>query len=307
VMVASGRPLDALTPTLGLFAAAAFRLMPSVSRILSAVQTVRSADPVINNLYAEIQLLERAPAPELVARLPFREALTLEHVAFQYEGAASPAVRDVSLTVPRGSCIGIIGESGAGKSTLVDIILGLFAPDSGAVRLDGVDIQTSPRGWQDQIGYVSQSIYLTDDTLRRNVAFGVPKEAIDDVAIGRALRGAQLEEFVRELPDGLDTVVGERGVRLSGGQRQRIGIARALYHDPPVLVLDEATSSVDTITERSIMESVRALQGTKTILIVAHRLSTVEQCDRLFRLDRGRLIAEGDAAAVLHRAAGGAS
>lgn len=306
VMIATGRPLDALLPTLGVFAAAAFRVMPSVSRVLSAVQTVRVADPVINNLYAEIEFLEREPAPRRGDLIPFHEVLTLEGVGFRYPATAAPALRDVSLTVPRGTSVGIIGGSGAGKSTLVDIILGLFAPETGTVRVDGVDIQTNLRGWQDQIGYVPQSIYLTDDTLRRNVAFGVAKGEIDEAAVCHALRAAQLEGFVNALPEGLDTVVGERGVRLSGGQRQRIGIARALYHDPPVLVLDEATSSVDTMTERGVMESVRALHGAKTILIVAHRLSTVEHCDRLFRLEHGRLVVEGDATLVLDKVAGGA-
>jgi ABC-type multidrug transport system fused ATPase/permease subunit len=161
------------------------------------------------------------------------------------------------------------------------------------VRVDGVDIQTNLRGWQDQIGYVPQSIFLTDDTLRRNVAFGLAPEKIDEAAIQSAIRAAQLEEFVASLPDGLDTVVGERGVRLSGGQRQRIGIARALYHDPPVLVLDEATSALDTLTEQGVMQAVNRLHGQKTILIVAHRLSTVASCDRLFRLEEGRMVAQG--------------
>jgi len=183
----------------------------------------------------------------------------------------------------------------------VDVILGLLTPVSGTVKVDGCDIQTNLRGWQDQIGYVSQTIFLTDDSLRRNVAFGLPEEHIDDEAVRRAIHAAQLDQFVSELPQGLDTVVGERGVRLSGGQRQRIGIARALYHRPSVLVLDEATSSLDSATERGVMDAVRALHGDKTILIVAHRLSTVEHCDRLYRLERGRLVEEGEAAVLLGR------
>lgn len=306
VMVARGRALDALLPTLGLFAAAAFRLMPSVSRILGAVQTVRFSVPVIDAFYAELALLEMAEPPKRGALLPFNESLSLEGVGFRYPAAAGWALSDVTLSIPRGSSVGFIGSSGAGKSTLVDIILGLLSPETGTVRVDGIDIRANLRGWQDQIGYVAQSIYLTDDTLRRNVAFGLPSDKIDEAAVLRALRAAQLEDFVNELPQGLDTVVGERGIRLSGGQRQRIGIARALYHDPPVLVLDEATSSVDIMTERGVMESVRALHGAKTILIVAHRASTVEHCDRLFRIDRGKLVKEGDAASVLGKMAGGA-
>jgi ABC-type multidrug transport system fused ATPase/permease subunit len=170
------------------------------------------------------------------------------------------------------------------------------------VRVDGVDIQTSLRGWQDQIGYVPQTIYLTDDTLRRNIAFGLAADAIDDTAVARAIEGAQLGSFVRELPDGVNTIVGERGVRLSGGQRQRIGIARALYHNPSVLVLDEATSSLDMATERSVMDTVRGLRAEKTVIIIAHRLSTVEGCDRLFRIEGGRLVDEGETAGVMKRA-----
>lgn len=293
VMIATGRQVDTLLPTLGLFAAAAFRLMPSVSRVLSAVQIVRVADPVINNLYGEIKFLEREPAPMRANPFPFRDSLCLEGVSFTYPSSEASVLRDISLKIPRGSSVGFIGGSGAGKSTLIDVILGLFTPGTGTVAVDGVDIQRNIRGWQDQIGYVPQSIYLTDDTLRRNVAFGLAEDEIDDAAVRRALRAAQLEAFVSGLPDGVETIVGERGIRLSGGQRQRIGIARALYNDPPVLVLDEATSSVDNVTERGLMDSVRALHGEKTILIVAHRLSTVEHCDKLFRLDRGCLLEEG--------------
>jgi ABC-type multidrug transport system fused ATPase/permease subunit len=206
------------------------------------------------------------------------------------------ALHDVSLSIPRGASIGFIGGSGAGKSTLVDVILGLLTPVAGAVLVDGIDIQTHTRGWQDQIGYVPQSVFLTDDTLRRNIAFGLPDKQIDDGAVRRALAAAQLDELVEQAPNGLDTFVGERGVRLSGGQRQRIGIARALYRDPAVLVLDEATSSLDTVTERGVMDAVRALRGEKTLLVVAHRLSTVEHCDRLLRLERGKVVEDSPAA-----------
>jgi ABC-type multidrug transport system fused ATPase/permease subunit len=198
----------------------------------------------------------------------------------------------MTLRIRKGESVGFVGPSGSGKSTLVDVILGLLTPGCGQVLVDAEDIQKNLRAWQDQIGYVPQSIYLTDDTLRRNVAFGLASEAIDDTAVAHAVRAAQLEEFVAALPKGLETIVGERGVRLSGGQRQRIGIARALYHDPAVLVLDEATSALDTATEEGVMQAVTALHGSKTLLIVAHRLSTVAHCDRLFRLEQGRIAAE---------------
>lgn len=299
VIIVQGKPMEALLPTLGLFAAAAFRLMPSVNRILGAVQSVRFSLPVIDTLHSELCLLDNASPPLRGQPLPFKKELVLDQVRFNYPSAETQALRGVSLTIPRGVSAGFIGGSGAGKSTLVDIILGLLTPVSGSIKIDGVNIQTNLRGWQDQIGYVPQSIYLTDDTLRRNVAFGLPNDQIDETAVWRAIRSAQLEQFVNDLPLGLDTVVGERGIRLSGGQRQRIGIARALYHDPLVLVLDEATSSLDTTTERGVMEAVRALQGEKTLLIVAHRLSTVEHCDRLFRLEQGEVVEEGDTAVVL--------
>ena len=205
----------------------------------------------------------------------------------------------LALRIRAGEAVGFIGTSGAGKSTLVDILLGLLKPDAGMVLVDGIDIEEGLRSWQDQIGYVPQSIYLTDDWLRRNVAFGLPDERIDDAAVAQALRAARLAEFVESLPQGAETVVGERGVRLSGGQRQRIGIARALYHDPAVLVLDEATSSLDSATEGEVMESVQALTGRKTVIIVAHRLGTVERCNTIYRLAGGRITEHGTPADVI--------
>lgn len=299
VMIKQGKPLAALLPTLGLFAAAAFRVMPSITRVLGAIQNVNFSLPVINTLYSEFGLLDATKVPQQGLPLPLTRVLTLDQISFCYPAAATLALCGVSLSIPRGTSVGFIGGSGAGKSTLVDIILGLLTPDSGVVKVDGMDIQTHLRSWQDQIGYVPQTIYLTDDTLRRNVAFGLPTEQIDETAVWRAIRAAQLEQFVNDLPQGLDTLVGERGIRLSGGQRQRIGIARALYHDPAVLVLDEATSSLDTTTERGVMEAVNALHGDKTILIVAHRLSTVEYCDRLYRLEQGKVVEEGATAVML--------
>ena len=239
-----------------------------------------------------------AAADERVA-MPFRGVVALENVSYRYPKGHLNVVDGINLSIPHGSSIGLVGGSGAGKSTLVDIILGLLPPAAGRVTVDGVDISTNIRGWQNLVGYVPQTIYLCDDTLRRNVAFGVPDDKIDDAAVARALRAAQLEAFVAEQPEGVQTVVGERGVRLSGGQRQRIGIARALYHDPQMLVLDEATSALDNETEQGVMRSVEALQGAKTLLIVAHRLSTVAKCDRLYRLENGRIVQSGTFAEVV--------
>ena len=299
-MLAQNRALEAVLPTLGLFAAAAFRLMPSVNRVLGAIQSLRYGLPVIDILHTELNLSTLETANTRTSSTPFRTTLELRQITYAYPEAAESALKDLSLTIQHGETIGFIGTSGAGKSTLVDILLGLLTPDAGEVWVDGVNIQENLRNWQDQIGYVPQSIFLTDDTLRNNVAFGLANEQIDDTAVWRAIRAAQLEEFVTSLPDGLETLVGERGIRLSGGQRQRIGIARSLYHDPAVLVLDEATSSLDTATEREVMQAVRTLHGNKTVLIVAHRLSTVEHCDRLYRLRHGRLAAEGSPDAMLH-------
>lgn len=300
-MIGQGKPMEALLPALGLFAAAAFRFMPSINRVLNAIQNLRYSLPAVDTIHNEFRLLDGAMAPRRGLPLLFNESLTLHQVSFRYPLSDLQALHDISLSIPRGSAVGFIGGSGAGKSTLADIVLGLLTPVSGAVRVDGIDIQTNLRGWQDQIGYVPQSIFLTDDTLRRNIAFGLSSGNIDETAVLRAIRAAQLEQFVIDLPQGLDTIVGERGIRLSGGQRQRIGIARALYHDPSVLVLDEATSSLDIATERDFMQAVRALRGDKTLLIVAHRLSTVEQCDRLYRLEHGKVVEEGETSAVLSR------
>ena len=299
VVLWQGHPLEALVPTLGLFAVGAFRLLPSVNRLIGAVQNIRYGLPAIAVLHSELALLRNTHGPERGRLLPFRDSLKLERVVFRYPSTETDTICGITLQIARGTAVGFIGSTGTGKTTLVDIILGLLTPNSGRILVDGIDIRGHERGWQDQIGYVPQSIFLTDDSLRRNIAFGLPNEQIDDDAIWRAVRAAQLETFVNESPAGLDTMVGERGVRLSGGQRQRVGIARALYHDPSVLVLDEATSALDGVTEREFMETIRTLRGTKTIIIIAHRLSSVEGCDRLFRLDQGRVVEEGETATVL--------
>ena len=301
-MVLQKQSFTEIIPTLGLFAAAAFRVMPSINRLLGALQTLLYSRAIIASVYADFKL-DAPDETELVTGIPFSERLELRSVTFQYPTASAPSLQQVSLVVRRGEAVGFVGPSGAGKSTLVDVILGLFAPTAGLVLVDGQDIQKNLRNWQNQIGYVPQSIYLTDDTLRRNVAFGLGDENIDENSVRNAIRLAQLEEFVSSLPENLDTVVGERGVRLSGGQRQRIGIARALYHNPSILVLDEATSSLDTPTEHGVMQAVQALQGSKTVIIVAHRLSTVEYCDRLYRIESSRLIEEGTFDEVVKRSA----
>ena len=300
VMLWSQRPLAALIPSLGLFATAAFRLLPSVNRLAQATQNLRYSASVINVLQRDLALTGPVSLPTS-DRIPFRDAIVVDGVTFCFPNNPTPALDNVTIRIPYGSSVGIVGGSGAGKSTAVDILLGLLDPTAGKVTVDGIDIHHQLRGWQNLIGYVPQSIYLCDDSLRRNVAFGVPSERIDEAALDRAIRAASLDTFVATLPAGLETLVGERGVRLSGGQRQRIGIARALYHDPEVLVLDEATSALDTATESDVMAAVNSLHGRKTLVIVAHRLSTVEQCDVLVRLEHGRLVKTGSYADVVPR------
>jgi ATP-binding cassette, subfamily B, bacterial PglK len=282
--------IDHIIPTLALFAAAAFRLMPSVNRTLASIQSLRYNLPVIDLLYEESKLQNTASTPVNTKIITFNKEIKLIDISYKYPTSSKFALRNINLNIKIGESVGFIGSSGSGKSTLIDVILGLLAPVEGKIMLDGIDIQTNLRSWQDQIGYVPQSIFLTDDTLRRNVAFGLADNLIDDEAVSRAVKAAQLEAFVSSLPDRLETIIGERGVRLSGGQRQRIGVARALYHDPSILVLDEATSALDTTTEAEVMAAVTALHGKKTVVIVAHRLSTLENCDRIYKLDHGILI-----------------
>ena len=299
VMVWQGTPSDRLVPMLGLFAMVAFRMLPSVNHITSAITRLRHADPMLESLSKELSLADAAPSGKPAKPMRFQQEIQLEKVSYRYPGTKGSVVDAVSLRIPHGASIGIVGGSGAGKSTLIDVILGLLPPSAGRVKVDGDDIHANLRGWQDMIGYVSQSIFLCDESIRRNVAFGVAEEDIDDAAVQRALKAAQLDEFVASLPAGAETFVGERGVRLSGGQRQRVGIARALYHDPKVLVLDEATSALDTETEKGVMAAVNALHGAKTLIIVAHRLTTVAHCDMLYRLEKGRVVQSGSYAEVV--------
>jgi ABC-type multidrug transport system fused ATPase/permease subunit len=299
-MVLSGQELTGILPVLGLFGAAAFRLLPAVNRSILSAQTINLNRPLVDGVAADLGLsISTTSTPSVHSHLA--SSISVRDLSFSYEMTSTQALAGVSIDIARGEAVGLVGPSGSGKSTLVDILLGLLEPTSGRVLVDGSDIHDNLRGWQDQIGYVPQSIFLTDDTLLRNVAFGLPKDQIDNDAVKSAIRSAQLEDFVASLPDGLDTIVGERGVRLSGGQRQRIGIARALYNNPDVLVLDEATSSLDTETEHGVMQAVQALQGEKTVIIVAHRLSTVEYCDRLYRLENARIVDEGTFSEVTSR------
>jgi ABC-type multidrug transport system fused ATPase/permease subunit len=216
--------------------------------------------------------------------------IEVSNMSYKYPGARDFSLNNISLIIPRNSSVALVGESGAGKTTLADIILGLLKPTEGTVFVDGKDIFSDLRGWQNKVGYIPQTINLLDDSICRNVAFGIPDSEIDDIKVWNALEAAQLKSFVEQLPDGLNTLIGERGARLSGGQRQRIGIARALYCEPEVLVLDEATSSLDGETESEVMKAIANIKGKKTIIIIAHRLSTIQSCDTIFELQTGKLI-----------------
>ena len=291
-MIGSGDSVSQILPVLGLFAATSFRIIPSINRILASIQTLGYSKPIIRSVFDDLQLLVPV-TPKTGTEIQFSTSVCFENVSFKYSNAVGNANENLSFCIGKGEAVGIIGHSGAGKSTLVDILLGLLQPTAGAVLVDGVDIQNNLRSWQNHIGYVPQTIYLVDDTLARNVAFGLPGEMVDHDAIARSIKAAQLDEFVSSLPDGLDTIVGERGVRLSGGQRQRIGIARALYNDPEILVLDEATSSLDTETEQGVMDAVKELLGTKTIVIIAHRTTTVSYCTKVYKMDKAQIVGSG--------------
>jgi ABC-type multidrug transport system fused ATPase/permease subunit len=282
-------------PTLGVVAFSVMRLLPALQQIYSSLASIRGATAVLDHIHADYTAARTVPPPAPAAaapRLDLTRDLALSGIGYAYPGAGRPALSDLTLTIPARRTIGIVGGTGAGKTTLVDIILGLLTPQAGEIRVDGTALTPATlRAWQDTLGYVPQSIYLTDASIAANIAFGVPPEAIDMAAVERAARIAALHDFVAaELPRGYDTVVGERGVRLSGGQRQRIGIARAVYRDPSVLILDEATSALDNITERVVMEAVANLQGEKTVILIAHRLTTVRGCDAILMMERGRVV-----------------
>jgi ATP-binding cassette, subfamily B, bacterial PglK len=285
---------EEVIPIIGLFSIASFRMMPSSNRVLNSLQRIRHGAPAVDLISEEMSLLRFDDfIKNKRQKLEFNKKIQLKNVSFSYPNSELITLQNINIDIKIGDFIGIIGKSGAGKSTLVDIILGLLEPQAGGIYVDKIDIKSNLKGWQHKIGYVPQNIYLTDDTLRRNIAFGIDDSEINDASLNNAISNSQLEEFVNSLPSGINSMVGERGVRISGGQRQRIGIARALYHNPEVLVLDEATSSLDVETEKKIMQSINLLIGSKTIIIVSHRYTTVSECNHIYRLDKGKIIADG--------------
>jgi len=299
LMITHGGDLASILPVLGLYAFASLRLFPALQMIYTASATLRFSRPVLDKLHQDMMRNEAPPPPAVpaaeVAPMRLHERLEFADVRYAYPRAERTALQGLSLTIPARTTVGIVGGTGAGKTTAVDLVLGLLEPQAGEIRVDGRAVTAENlRAWQNAIGYVPQQIFLIDDSVSANIAFGQPKKRIDQAAVERAARIAELHDFVTtEMPQGYDTLVGERGVRLSGGQRQRIGIARALYHDPDVLILDEATSALDNLTERAVMDAVHNLGHAKTIVLIAHRLSTVRGCDTIFMLEKGRLIAQG--------------
>ena len=286
-------------PIIALYAFAGYRLMPALQNVYANLSKLRFADAALNTLYNDFTRLGPDSQGSLSRQCPVplgvNNAIELDHLRYSYPGAERPALRNLTLTIPARTTIGLVGATGSGKTTTVDIILGLLTPGAGTLKVDGTPITVdNVCAWQRNIGYVPQHIYLADDTVAANIAFGQPPERIDQAAVERAARIANLHDFVvSDMPQGYATRVGERGVRLSGGQRQRIGIARALYHDPEVLILDEATSALDNLTEQAVMEAVHNLGHRKTIILIAHRLTTVRECDTIFLLEKGELKGQG--------------
>lgn len=284
---------DALS-VLGLFAYAGLRIQPSLQRIITGLNNIKYSTAPLADLHTDLVAVEKMSTPaDDVDPLPFDNAIVLRDVSFKYEGTSRDALTGINLTINRGEEIGICGPTGGGKTTLVDLITGLLTPTTGEITVDGQDLRRHARRWQRNLGVVPQAVFLTDDTLRRNIALGIPDREIDEAAVNRAIELAQLTDFIGSLPDGFDTTVGERGVRLSGGQRQRIAIARALYHNPAVLVFDEGTSALDTATEAALMRAVENLRGERTIIHIAHRLSTVQNSDKVIFIEEGCVSAVG--------------
>lgn len=296
---------DQLVSVLGVFALTSIRLVPAASNLLSSLGNVRGGTASMDRLYFDLKQLETSSQnPQnsyFSASLSstskntfnFKKQITLKSVTYQYPNASKKSLNKISLVLKKGESIGLIGKSGAGKTTLVDVILGLLIPQDGDIFVDEVSVYDNLRHWQNMLGYVPQSIFLIDDTLERNIAFGVPDELIDQERIRKAIQIAQLSELVEQLPNRLKTEVGERGVLLSGGQRQRVGIARAIYHEREILIFDEATAALDNETESFVTEAIKALSGIKTMIIIAHRLSTIEHCDRIYEMQGGQILRSG--------------
>ena len=302
LQIASGKEVAAMITQIGVFAVAAMRLLPSANRINNYLTSISYFEPffmgVSDNLQEEINDrnvnydAEAYEARKEIKKLPVLKKIELKDIVYKYPNTDVLIFNHADMEIPVGCSVGVAGTSGAGKTTIIDVLLGLLNIQEGSILADGVEVREHYEEWLKNIGYIPQTIFMIDASIRKNVAFGVPDEEIDDNKVWQALKEAQLDEFVRGLPEGLDTGIGERGIRLSGGQRQRIGIARALFEDPEVLVLDEATSALDNETEAAIMDSINRLHGRKTLIIIAHRLQTIEKCDMVYRVENGQIARE---------------
>lgn len=297
IYINGGGDVSEMMTTIATFGVAAIRVLPSVNRINTYITEIAYATPSLNFVYENLQqgmktdaMLAERKANSQKEKLKLDDKIELNHISFHYPDSDKNIFTDAHMVVPKGKSVGIMGSSGAGKSTIVDILLGLLHAQEGQITCDGVDIFKNYESWLAQIGYIPQSIYLIDESIRDNIAFGIDADKIDEKRIWEVLEEAQLKEFIEELPEGLDTTIGDRGIRLSGGQRQRIGIARALYHDPEILVFDEATSALDNETEAAVMEAVNSFHGKKTMVIIAHRLNTIEKCDIIYKVENEKIV-----------------
>lgn len=297
IYINSGGNVGEIMTTIAAFGVAAIRVLPSVNRINTYITEIAYTQPSLDFVYENLQegmktdaMLAERRANSQVEKLKLEDKIELNHISFHYPDSDKYIFKDAHMAVPKGKSVGIIGASGAGKSTIVDVLLGLLHAQEGEITCDGVNIFKNYESWLAQVGYIPQAIYLIDESIRDNIAFGIDADKIDDKRIWEVLEEAQLKEFVEELPEGLDTTIGDRGVRLSGGQRQRIGIARALYNDPEILVFDEATSALDNDTEAAVMEAVNSFHGKKTMIIIAHRLNTIEKCDIIYKVENTKLV-----------------
>ncbi|MBD5452740.1 MAG: ABC transporter ATP-binding protein [Lachnospiraceae bacterium] len=302
VYMLGGGNINVLIPQLTAFAVAAIRIMPSANRINTYISEIAYSQPCLDYLYGNLNESMKMDVNGSVTGLGkekddsrqerpvLQDKIVLDHITFAYPGTDKNIFTDAHMEVKRGQSVGIMGPSGVGKSTIVDILLGLLHTKTGSITWDGRNIFDNYEAWLAQIGYIPQSIYLVDESIRDNIAFGIDADKIDDNRIWEVLEEAQLKEFVEELPEGLDTKIGDRGVRISGGQRQRLGIARALYHDPEILVFDEATSALDNDTEKAVMDAVNSFHGKKTMVIIAHRLNTIAKCDVIYKVENEKMI-----------------
>tara|TARA_B110000977_G_C11090040_1_gene496385 strand:- start:7635 stop:9359 length:1725 start_codon:yes stop_codon:yes gene_type:complete len=289
LLLYQGKDTTSLITVLGVFVAATFRMIPSLNRIIGATQSLKYYYPSLDIIYKELKMhTEISNEFNQIEDFNLHDGIEFKNVNFRFV-KGNKILKGIDLKINKGETIGIIGESGSGKSTLIDLLIGLHKPTSGQIFIDGVSNFQTNQSWRNKIGYVSQSIYLTDDTIKNNIALGIPEIKINERRINELLKKVKLEKFINNLELGLNTKVGERGVQLSGGQRQRIGIARALYNDPDVLILDEATSALDAETERGVMKSFNSLRGGKTIIMIAHRLTTLKDCDDIYKIENGRI------------------